>query len=255
MILNRFFANLFRRAEKNTVNAPTVARSGTSSRSVFRGPTLQARSGFASTADFRQVDSVVHIRHIFFEKPPAARKQQVPLTLIPVGIRLSHAISRTSIGVGSSGSGIILPDFAPIRLAGLSRISLSLAEHLGTYGQIDVALDTFPYNGTTTTCEALWMCVSVVTWTGRRHAGRVGASILRQVGLSDLVARDLPGYLSLARSVAADGEYRAGLREILRAGMRRSTLMNPSRLAREMETAYRDIWKNWCRERSGTGAA
>ncbi len=130
---------------------------------------------------------------------------------------------------------------------------LPKAEHLGTYGRIDIALDTFPYNGTTTTCEALWMGVPVVSLSGHHHAGRVGASILRQVGLADLVAQDLPGYLALAESLAADERYRAGLRQSLRGRMQESTLMNPSRLAREMESAYRGIWKTWCREQGGAG--
>lgn len=127
---------------------------------------------------------------------------------------------------------------------------LPKAEHLGAYGRIDIALDTFPYNGTTTTCEALWMGVPVVTMRGRYHAGRVGASILQQAGLPDLVAPDPPGYLALARSLAADASFRAGLRENLRERMLKSALMNPSRLARELESAYRRIWEDWCRARS-----
>ena len=73
-----------------------------------------------------------------------------------------------------------------LRFAG----GLPLREHLELHTQVDIALDTFPYNGTTTTCESLWMGVPVITLEGCTHAGRVGKTILTRVGLSDLVAAD-----------------------------------------------------------------
>lgn len=77
-------------------------------------------------------------------------------------------------------------------------------EHLEAYARVDVALDTFPYHGTTTTCEAMWMGVPVVTLAGDRHASRVGVSLLRAVGLSDLVARDEDDFVRIAASLADD---------------------------------------------------
>jgi protein O-GlcNAc transferase len=118
--------------------------------------------------------------------------------------------------------------------------------HLGLYGQIDIALDPFPYNGTTTTCEALWMGVPVVTLSGSRHAGRVSASILHQVGLTDLIATDCESYLSLAKSLAADSDGRRALRASLRERMRVSKLMDQAGFAAAMETEYRRLWVNWC---------
>ncbi len=119
-------------------------------------------------------------------------------------------------------------------------------DHFRLYSEIDIALDTFPYNGTTTSCEAMWMGVPIVTLEGNRHAGRVGASILHQLGLTDLIADDRASYISLARSLAGDIEKRSRLRKVLREQMRNSDLMNQSLFAKEMEDAYRSVWKKWC---------
>ena len=100
------------------------------------------------------------------------------------------------------------------------------AAHLRAYADVDIALDTFPYAGTTTTCEALWMGVPVVTLAGRLHAGRVGVSLLGAVGLGDLVAPDGASFIEIAASLAADRARLAGLRRTLRARMEASALMD-----------------------------
>jgi len=125
---------------------------------------------------------------------------------------------------------------------------LPKTEHFRLYSQIDIALDTFPYNGTTTTCEAMWMGVPVVTLSGNYHAGRVGASILHQVGLTEFIAHDRASYLSLARSLASDAQRRSSLRASLRERIQNSALMNQSVFAKEMENIYRSVWAAWCDE-------
>ena len=119
--------------------------------------------------------------------------------------------------------------------------------HLAVYGEVDIALDPFPYNGTTTTCEALWMGVPVVALAGDRHAGRVSASILRRIGLDDLVASDQVGYVELAARLAGEATRLAELRAGMRARLEASPLMDAKGFARDVERAYRDMWRTWCK--------
>jgi predicted O-linked N-acetylglucosamine transferase (SPINDLY family) len=120
------------------------------------------------------------------------------------------------------------------------------AGHLGLYGQVDIALDTFPYHGTTTTCEALWMGVPVVTLAGERHATRVGASILNAVGLSELVATTPEEFQRAAIALARNGARLAALRSGLRARVAASPLCDAPGFARNFETALRAMWQRWC---------
>jgi len=121
--------------------------------------------------------------------------------------------------------------------------TVDVASHLALYHGVDIALDTFPYHGTTTTCEALWMGVPVVTLAGDRHAARVGASLLRAVGRSEWIASDWDGYVSiaagLARNPSALGAVRAGLRE----EMQRSPLLDHRGQAERFGAALRECWQ------------
>lgn len=120
------------------------------------------------------------------------------------------------------------------------------SHHLQLYNEIDIALDTFPYNGTTTTCEALWMGVPVITVAGRRHASRVGASLLWNVGLPELIARSADESVELAVALARDGERMRRLRAGLRDRMARSALTGASAFTEALEQAYRRMWRRWC---------
>ena len=119
-------------------------------------------------------------------------------------------------------------------------------QHLQYYHRVDVALDTYPYHGTTTTCEALWMGVPVMTLGGGTHVSRVGVSLLSCVGLPELVAQSAEEYVSIAVGLANDLQRLAELRRTLRSRMRQSPLMDAVRFARDIETAYRHAWRNWC---------
>ncbi len=118
--------------------------------------------------------------------------------------------------------------------------------HLDVYGGADIGLDTFPYNGTTTTCEALWMGVPVVTLAGDRHAGRVGASLLARVGLGDLVASSSAAYVETAQGLANDREALGRLRGRLRAMITDGGLTDGPAFTAALEAAYRRMWEAWC---------
>ena len=121
----------------------------------------------------------------------------------------------------------------------------SMAEHLKLYNSIDIGLDPFPYNGTTTTCDALWMGVPVITLLGDRHASRVGASILTNIGLSDFIAQDVDGYINLAIKMTTNINYLQGIRQGLRDKMVSSPLCNAPAFANDIENAYKAIWNKY----------
>jgi len=122
-----------------------------------------------------------------------------------------------------------------------------VSKHLGTYHRIDIALDTFPYNGTTTTCEALWMGVPVIVLEGNTHVSRVGASLLSNVGLPELIAGTTDEYKSIAVNLAGDLERLKSLRGNLRTMMELSPLCNAKRFTANLEMCYRRMWETWCK--------
>jgi protein O-GlcNAc transferase len=134
-------------------------------------------------------------------------------------------------------------DRSRVEMLGQTR---SVAEHLALYSRIDIALDTFPYNGTTTTCEALWMGVPVVTFAGDRHAARVGLSLLTAASLPELVARDAAGFVQTATALATDLPRLTSLRAGLRDRLRASALCDEPAYAARWAEAVRGAWRVWC---------
>ncbi len=132
----------------------------------------------------------------------------------------------------------------PQRVQLLGRTT-GIAAHLACYGQIDVALDTFPYHGTTTTCEALWMGIPVVTLEGDCHMARVGGSLLRAVGRANWVAGTPADYVRIAAEIGRQRNIfdRGALRE----AMRRSVLLDHAAQAQRFGEALRECWRAWCR--------
>jgi len=130
------------------------------------------------------------------------------------------------------------------RLAILPRVALP--EYYRLFNTVDLALDTTPYSGGTTTCDTLWMGVPVVTVPGTRSVSRSAASILATVGLSDWIAASPEDYVRLAVKHAGDRAVIAELRQTLRERMRRSPLMDELQFTRDVEDAYRRMWRTWC---------
>lgn len=118
---------------------------------------------------------------------------------------------------------------------------------------IDIILDPFPFNGATTTFEALWMGVPIVTLAGRRFLGRVGAAHLRRVGLEELIAGTPDDYVRIASALARDTARRSALRRTLRSRLLASRLCDPVRYARSIEAAYRAMWRASCAGRRWDG--
>jgi predicted O-linked N-acetylglucosamine transferase (SPINDLY family) len=124
--------------------------------------------------------------------------------------------------------------------------STSLVGYFQRYSQIDIALDPFPCAGGTVTCDALWMGVPVVSLAGRTAMGRSGVSILSNAGLGELVATDVDQYVRSAVGLARDADRLTSLRDGVRDRIRHSALMDARQFARDVEAAFRAIWKSWC---------
>ena len=122
----------------------------------------------------------------------------------------------------------------------------TVEEHLALYSRVHVALDCTPYNGTTTTCEALWMGVPVVAIRGDRHSARVGESLLAAAGCPELVAADDDGFVRIAGGLAGDRERLAALRSGLRARLAASPLLDADAYAARFHAALRDAWRAHC---------
>ena len=121
-------------------------------------------------------------------------------------------------------------------------------DHLSLFSKIDIMLDSFPYSGATTICEALWMGVPTLTIAGDKYVSRMASGILKIVGLDELVADDEQTYVELAKSLASAPEQIMTYRKTLRERTATSPLTDQKRFVAAMEDAIRHMWCNWCDE-------
>jgi protein O-GlcNAc transferase len=183
------------------------------------------------------------------------RRQKVTPDVIALWSRVLHAVPRSRLVLKGSffdktdAQRTILDGFAAGGLAP-DRIEFrGRSDHrdvLEEYGDVDIGLDTFPWNGGLTTCEALLMGVPVIALKGDRIIGRQSAAMLHALGLDDFAADDEEGYIDIARRWSGDIEGLARLRKGLRQRLEESPLCDAERYARSMEEVYTRLWQEWC---------
>jgi predicted O-linked N-acetylglucosamine transferase (SPINDLY family) len=134
----------------------------------------------------------------------------------------------------------------------MERVSLiprSASNQFVLYNRIDMALDPFPCVGGTTSMDTLWMGVPFVTLAGKHFVSRMGVTILKNAGLSELIASDLDQYITIAASLANNRDRLKKMRHGLREKFSSSPVMNQKNFVRNMEGAYREMWRTWCVEK------
>lgn len=154
--------------------------------------------------------------------------------------RLAHQPVRDELCERFASLGI-----APDRVELLARTD-SMHDHLDLYNRADCALDTFPYTGTTTTCEAMHMGVPTITLLGASHAGRVSASLLHAIGAPQYIAHDHDAYIRLAADAYAAGKRSAAQRTQLRDQLAASPLCDEQAYANKIANAFQTLWRAWC---------
>jgi predicted O-linked N-acetylglucosamine transferase (SPINDLY family) len=120
-------------------------------------------------------------------------------------------------------------------------------EHLTLYHQVDICLDPFPFNGATSTFEALSMGVPVITLQGNRFVSRVATSIVTHAGHPEFAVRSRECYVALAKNLSSDIKNLDKIRHNLRKELEASTLCNNDNYVTNVEAAFREMWQNWCR--------
>jgi predicted O-linked N-acetylglucosamine transferase (SPINDLY family) len=169
------------------------------------------------------------------------------LKMLPASRLLLKAKNFLNAEVRNRALEMFFKEGIPADRVELLQLEPSTRQHLNLYNQIDIGLDTFPYNGTTTTCEALWLGVPVITLAGNAHVSRVGVSLLSNVGAEELIAKTGEEYIEIAVNLARDVERLKSFRRGLRALMAQSSLTDARQFTGNLENSYRMMWEHWCK--------
>lgn len=192
------------------------------------------RNGYVTFGSFNQALKISpSVRRLWAEVLKRLPGSRLTILGIPQG-RARHDLLRDLAGAGIGEERVTLVPYA------------SLEDYFRWFDAVDIALDTMPYSGGTTTCDALWMGVPVVTAPGSRPSSRSAGSILTTLGLTDWIAPTAEEYVRRAVDFAGEHETLARLRVSLRGRMRASPLMNEEQFTRDLEQAYRHMWRQWC---------
>ncbi len=193
-----------------------------------------AKQGFVSFGAFHQSNKMSPVtRRLWAEVLAAVPDSRLIVVGVPRG-RTEDDLRRDLVAPGIARERITTVPYG------------SLGDYLRGFEAVDIALDTMPYSGGTTTCDALWMGVPVITAPGSRSVSRSAASVLSAVGLSDWIAADAGDYVRRAARFAGERALLAELRGSLRSRMRASPLMDEARFTRDLEHAHRQMWRKWC---------
>jgi predicted O-linked N-acetylglucosamine transferase (SPINDLY family) len=122
----------------------------------------------------------------------------------------------------------------------------AIVDYFAAIGNVDIALDTFPYNGGTTTFDTLWMGVPVVVQLGDRGVARSGYSVMQSLQMPELIATGADEYVAINVGLAGDFRWRSEFRKTLRQRLAASPLMDVSRFVADLEAGYREMWRTWC---------
>jgi protein O-GlcNAc transferase len=195
------------------------------------------KNGFVTFGSFNHASKISPgIRKLWAEilaRVPGSR-------LVLAGISDGSARDRLLADLGAGGT-------STSSISTLPRAALD--EYLRSIAGVDIALDTTPYSGGTTTCDCLWMGVPVLTLPGSRSISRSAASVLATAGLTDWIAPTPEEYVRRAADFARDRSLLSKLRESLRHELRRSPIMDEAGFVRDLENAYRTMWRAWCASR------
>lgn len=195
------------------------------------------RNGFSTFGSFNHAPKLsAHARRLWAEILRRAPRARLVVVGIPEG-RGREGLQRDFAAAGVD----------PARLEILPRVGFDA--YLRLYDRVDLALDSLPYGGGTTTFDALWMGVPVLTLAGARSPSRSAASIVGALGLEEWIAASPEDYVQRALALGADAARLAALRVSLRERLRASPLMDEPAFARDMEAAYRSAWRAWCARR------
>ena len=210
--------------------SPMLSESEQSQLTVVQTPSM--KNGYVTFGSFNNLVKVTDaVIETWAKVLLSVERSKLLIKSRQLGNSMTHArVIKRFEAQGVSKDRLLLHEMVPDRLA-----------HLNLYNEIDIALDTFPYNGTTTTCEALWMGVPTLTLEGKTHASRVGSSLLQSVGIGEFVANSPDEFVSKAVSFCADLKALDKLRQSLRSNLMSSRLCSPAPYVESFQSFINEI--------------